>query len=88
MLVKLQAILAQMKTNAINTWTAISPYATWIGNALITLLGLLAKLSNQLSLIIGIAIGYKLEPVLKIIGPLLKLVLNIALIPLKILGWL
>jgi hypothetical protein len=88
MLTKLQTALSTIKTNIMNTWNAIKPEAEWLGNAIAYILGLIAKLSNQLSLIIGIAIGYKLAPILRVISPLLRLVFDIVLIPIKILGWL
>jgi hypothetical protein len=86
MIAKLQTALTQIKTNIVNTWNAIQPVATIIENVIAYVLNLIAKLSNQLSLIIGIAIGYKLEPIIRVFGPLIKIVLDIAFLPLKILG--
>lgn len=88
MLEKIKASLLTIKTNILNAWASAQPTIAWLGGLLSTVLDLLAKLSNQFSLLIGIAIGYKLEPVLKIVGPLIKVVLEIVSIPFKILGWL
>lgn len=85
---KIQAAFTQIKTNITNTWNAIKPEAEWLGNAIAFILGLIAKLSNQLSLIIGIAIGYKLAPILRVVSPLIKIIFDIAMIPMRILGWL
>lgn len=88
MLVKLEAAIATIKANVLKFYTAIQPYLTTAGNALVTVLGVLAKLSSQLGLIIGIAIGYKLAPILRVISPIIKLVFDIAVLPLRFLGWL
>lgn len=88
MLVKLKAALVTIKANVLKFYTAMQPYLSYAGSALVTVMSVLAKLSSQLGLIVGIAIGYKLAPILRVISPIIKLVFDIAVLPLRFLGWL
>lgn len=88
MLAKLQAAMLQIKENVIKAYVALQPTLTVLGNGMLWILNVLAKLSSQLGLIVGIAIGYKLSPIIRILAPFIKLILNVVLLPLRFLGML
>lgn len=85
---KLQALYSSIKLMITNVYDSVEPGIMWIIEALTTIASYMSRISGTITLVLGIVIGYKIEPVLKFIMPFLRIILDIIGIPFRILGWL